>query len=128
MFNCINDCFYYLHKLSITCSLCIEYHRSCTQIEFIDRFVYLRFDLLNNLKILNTKINYLLIQINSNFEKNKRKKSSNQYNIKNYSQEELKIFSLYRTIFLWFIILFVIGYYFQWSIFYESSSKQGWLM
>ncbi|CAF2429730.1 unnamed protein product [Rotaria sp. Silwood2] len=125
------DIFYYLHKLSITCSLCIQYRRSCTNLELINRFVYIRIDLLTNLKKLNEKIKFLLIQINLNFQQKKQYSINNNNNNNNnnhYSKEKFKIFNLVRTIFLWFIIIFFIGYYFQWSIIYENKPKKGWPM
>jgi len=112
--------FYYLHKLSINCLLYIQYHRICTNIELTDRFVYIRIDLLTNLKKLNEEIKFLLIQINSNFEKRK------QFLIKN-SKEKIEISNLYRTIFLWFILL-IIACYFLWPIINENKPKNGWPM
>ncbi|CAF1073782.1 unnamed protein product [Rotaria sp. Silwood1] len=123
------DIFYYLHKLTITCSLCIQYHRSCTNLELMNRFVYIRIDLLTNLKKLNEKIKFLLIHINSNFEHRKQYSINNNNNFNDhYSKEKFKIFNLVRTLFLWFITIVLIGYYFQWSIIYENKSKNGWPM
>lgn len=121
------EIFYYLHKLCIMCSLCIEYRQSCTNLELINRFIYLRIDLLINLKTLNKKIQILLTKINSKFEKRK------QYSIKNktayyHSKSNSKLLYFLRTIFLWFITILFMGYYFQWSIFYETKSKRIWPM
>ncbi|CAF1104910.1 unnamed protein product [Rotaria sordida] len=126
------DIFYYLHKLTIICSLCIQYRHSCTNLELINRFIYIRIDLLTNLKKLNEKIKFLLIQINLNFEQKKQYSINNNNNNNNnhyyYSKEKFKIFNLFRTIFLWFITIFLIGYYFKWSIIYENKPKKGWPM
>jgi len=110
--------FYYLHKLSITCSLCIQYRQLCTNFELADRFIYIRIDLLTNLKKLNKEIKFLLIQINLNFKQRK------QFSIKT-SKEKIEISNLFRTIFLWFI-LFIISYYFLWPIVYENKPKTSW--
>jgi hypothetical protein len=112
--------FYYLHKLSITCSLCMEYSRLCTNFELANRFVYIRMDLLDDLKNLNEEIKSLLIRINRNFQEKKRVLIRNKKY--HYSNENIQITKLVRTIFLWFIILFLIG----WPIVYENKPKNGW--
>jgi hypothetical protein len=108
--------FYCLHKLSITCSLYFQYHQSCTKSELASRFVYIRIDLLTNLKELNEEIRTILLRTNQNFNRTKRTKN------------EIKISNLFRTIFLWFLILLLIGCYSMWPIVYESEPKQGWPM
>lgn len=110
--------FYCLHKLFLTCNLCIQYRRLCTNIEFTERFVYIRMDLINDLEKLNQEIQFLLIKINSNFQYKK------QFLIKN-SKENISISNLIRTIFLWFI-LFIIIYYFFWPVIDENNFKHTW--
>ena len=113
------DVFYYVHKLSVTCSLCIQYRRSCTHFEFINRFACIRTDLLTNLKHLNNKIKFLLIHINSNFEK--RRQASIKHHNDHYSKETIKISCLFRTVCIWLITIFLIGCYVKWPIDYESN-------
>jgi hypothetical protein len=112
--------FDYLHKLSITCSLCIQYRQLCTNFELANRFVYIRIDLLTNLKKLNEEIRFLLVKINLNFQQKK-------IFLRKNSKEKIQISNLFRTIFLWFI-LFIITCYFLWPIVYENKPRNGWLM
>ena len=100
----------------------MEYSHSCTKFELADRFVYIRIDLLNDLKNLNKEIRFLLIRINRNFQEKKR--ILIQKNKYSYSNDKIQIINLFRTIFLWFIILFLFG----WPIVYESKLKTGWLL
>lgn len=95
--------FYYLHKLSITCSLCIQYRRFCTNFELANRFVYLRMDLLNDLKILNDEMEFLLIEINVKFQQRKQ--------MNHCAKERISISDLFRTMVLWFLFIFSIGWY-----------------
>ncbi|CAF3322243.1 unnamed protein product [Rotaria socialis] len=120
------DIFYYLHKLCITCSLCIEYRQSCTNLELTNRFIYIRIDLLTNLKKLNEKIKNLLMKINANFEKRKRHSIDNT---RRHPKEKANIDNLFRTILLWCIVIIFIRYYFIWPHIYEiKSKKKGWLI
>ena len=110
--------FNYLHKLSITCLLCIQYSQLCTTSELTNRFVYMRIDLLTDLRNLNDEIKFLLIEINRNFERKK------QILIKNPNHRSLKEKIRMLNFSLWFVILFLIGCYFIWPIGYESKQRQ----
>jgi hypothetical protein len=101
----------------------MEYSRLCTYFQLADRFVYLRIDLFDNLKNLNEEIQFLLNRINRNFEERKQILIKNK-NPHRYSNEKIQITNLFRTIFLWFIILFLIG----WPILYETKPKKRWPM
>ena len=110
--------FYYLHKLTTMCALCIQYRHTCTNIELGERFVCIRIDLLINLERLNEEIRILLITINSNFEQRKL------FLIRK-SKEKIEISNFYRTILLW-LIVFILGYYFLWPSLYANESRSRW--
>jgi hypothetical protein len=112
--------FYYLHQLTVACLLCVQYRQSCTDFQLADRFVYIRIDLLTNLRRLNEEMRILLMKINFNFEQRK------SFSMRN-PKEEIDITNLFRTIILWLILL-IIACYFFWPINYETKPKYGWPM
>ena len=94
--------FYYLHKLTVACLLCVKYRQTCTDFQLADRFVYIRMDLLANLKRLNEEIKILLMKINSNFKQTM-----------DNPREKIELRYLIRTIFLWLIICACVFSFFE---------------
>jgi hypothetical protein len=124
--NCLNqflkyqkkyyqNIFYYLHKLTVGCLLCMQYRQICTNIQFVKRFVYIRIDLLINLRRLNDEMRILVMKINSNFQRRK------------YPKEKIDLTNLFRTILLW-LILIIIVYYFLWPMVSQTKPKTHWPM
>lgn len=109
--------FYYLHKLSITCLICIQYRQIYKDSQFVNRLISIRIDLLENFKKLNNEIKILLIKINFNFKQKTKEFSIKKIHIKN----------LFQTIFRWLFIC-IIGYYFFWPFIYETKSNNGYPM
>lgn len=110
--------FSYLHQLSITCWICLQYRQLCTNSQLAERFVYIRMDLLNNLERLHEEIRILLMRINSNFTH--RKQST-----KNLSRTSIDTTHLLQTILLWFVV-FLLTCYFSWPSFPEIESTTSW--
>jgi hypothetical protein len=60
-------------------------------------------DLLNDLKILNEEMEFLLIEINVKFQQRKQ--------MNHCATERISISDLFRTMVLWFLFIFSIGWY-----------------
>jgi len=60
-------------------------------------------DLLNDLKILNEEMEFLLIEINVKFQQRKQ--------MNHCAKERISISDLFRTMVLWFLFIFSIGWY-----------------
>lgn len=117
--DCYEKIFYYLHKLTIICALCVQYRQTCTEIELADRFVYIRMDLLINLDRLYEQIRWKLMKINSHFRQL-------TYSLrKQQSKEKIHIGNMLRTLVLW-LCLFVIGFLFFWIIDNENQVNNSW--
>lgn len=133
--HCYRDIVYYIHKISVICSILIQYSRSCTNMELADRFVCIRYDLLTYLKKLNGKVKSLLIQINLNLERRKRSvthySNANNNNNSNHtycSKINITMPNLLRTIVLWLIIISLVGYNIKWLLRYENKPRASWLL
>ena len=125
------EIFYHLHKLSITCTICGQYRRTCTSVELASRFTPIRTDLLISLKALKDRIEALVMEINGDFERrrnalNARALSRNNHRSHRRRRSRIDMPDLLRTVCLWLAILVVGGCYMFWPIAYETQSKHGW--
>ena len=103
-----------LHRLNITCWICIQYRQLCTNEQLAERFVSIRIDLLDDLRRLNDEMRILLMRINNQFTK--RIQST-----RTMSKTSIDVVHLLQTIFLWFVIFLIISY-FSWPLTLEMKS------
>ena len=125
------EIFYHLHKLSITCTICGQYRRLCTNVELASRFTPIRTDLLISLKALRDRVQAFLMEINREFERrrnalNARVLSRNNHRSHGRRRSRIDMAALVRTVCIWLAILVLAGCYMFWPIAYETQSNHDW--
>ena len=128
------DIFSCLHRLHVTCSLWCQYGRLCSQMDFTERFVYLRRDLLICLRKLHHRIQSALKRVNEDFDdrqqvsRRKRIVRNNNHDESSRRRVQVDREGLCRTMFLWCVIILVSGCYYFWPLVKVRRGNAGWPM